>query len=107
MEFIGITGGVGAGKSEILRYIQEHYNAKILLADEVAHDLMKPGRECYDKIVQAFPGADILAEDGQFDRGKLAEVIFSDDEKRERMNGIVHPAVKEEILGIFGGSPFN
>lgn len=101
MEFIGITGGVGAGKSEILRYIQEHYNAKILLADEVAHDLMKPGRECYDKIVQAFPGADILAEDGQFDRGKLAEVIFSDDEKRERMNGIVHPAVKEEILGIY------
>lgn len=101
MEFIGITGGVGAGKSEILRYIRENYNAKILLADEVAHDLMKPGRECYDKIVKAFPGEDIFTEDGQFDGGKLAEVIFSDDEKRERMNRIVHPAVKEEILGIY------
>ena len=101
MEFIGITGGVGAGKSEILRFIQENYNAKILLADEVAHDLMKPGRECYDKIVKAFPGEDIFTEDGQFDGGKLAEVIFSDDEKRERMNRIVHPAVKEEILGIY------
>ncbi|MCM1256761.1 MAG: dephospho-CoA kinase [Roseburia sp.] len=101
MEFIGITGGVGAGKSEILRYIQENYNAKILLADEVAHELMEPGKDCYERIVKAFPGEDIFAKDGHFDSKKLAEVIFSDDGKRERMNGIVHPAVKEEILGIY------
>lgn len=101
MEFIGITGGVGAGKSEILRYIQENYNAKILLADEVAHELMKPGRDCYDRIIKAFHGEDIFAENGEFDAIKLAQVIFSDDEKRERMNGIVHPAVKEEILEIY------
>ena len=44
MKFIGITGGVGAGKSAILEYIAEHYNAKVMLADEIAHDLMMPER---------------------------------------------------------------
>lgn len=101
MEFIGITGGVGAGKSRILKFIEENYNAKVLLADEVAHTLMEPGKDCYEKILKAFPGEDILGEDGAFDAGKLAAVIFSDREKRERINGIVHPAVKEEILGIY------
>ena len=48
MKFIGITGGVGAGKSAILEYIAEHYNAKVMLADEIAHDLMMPGTKCYD-----------------------------------------------------------
>ena len=50
MKFIGITGGVGAGKSAILEYIAEHYNAKVMLADEIAHDLMMPGTKCYDTI---------------------------------------------------------
>ena len=50
MKFIGITGGVGAGKSAILGYIAEHYNAKVMLADEIAHDLMMPGTKCYDTI---------------------------------------------------------
>lgn len=101
MEFIGITGGVGAGKSRILQYIEENYNAKVLLADEVAHGLMKPGEDCYEKIVKAFPGEDIFTGEGTFHGEKLAEVIFSDREKRERLNGIVHPAVKENILDIY------
>lgn len=50
MKFIGITGGVGAGKSAILEYIAEHYNAKVMLADEIAHDLMMPGTKCCDTI---------------------------------------------------------
>ena len=98
MIFIGITGGVGAGKTQILDYIQKNYNAKIVLADEVAHDLMKPGRECYLKIRQAFPREDIFTKEGAFDAKKLGEVIFSDKGKREKLNRIVHPAVKEEIL---------
>ena len=53
MKFIGITGGVGAGKSAILEYIAEHYNAKVMLADEIAHDLMMPGTKCYDTIKEA------------------------------------------------------
>ena len=97
MKFIGITGGVGAGKSAILEYIAEHYNAKVMLADEIAHDLMMPGTKCYDTIKEAFGAEDIFLPDGSFDRLKMAQVIFSDETKREQMNGIVHP-VREYVL---------
>ena len=98
MKFIGITGGVGAGKSAILEYIAEHYNAKVMLADEIAHDLMMPGTKCYDTIKEAFGAEDIFLKDGSFDRLKMAQVIFSDETKREQMNGIVHPAVKAYVI---------
>ena len=101
MKFIGITGGVGAGKSAILEYIAEHYNAKVMLADEIAHDLMMPGTKCYDTIKEAFGAEDIFLQDGSFDRLKMAQVIFSDETKREQMNGIVHPAVREYILEVY------
>ena len=60
MRFIGITGGVGAGKSAILSYLKEKPNTKVLLADEIAHELMMPGTECYEKIVARFAGEDIF-----------------------------------------------
>jgi len=97
MRFIGITGGVGAGKSAILQYLSEKENIRVMLADEIAHDLMKQGNRCYKKIVRAFMYDDILGADGEFDRAKLAKVIFSSDEKRLKMNAIVHPAVKEYV----------
>ena len=84
MKFIGITGGVGAGKSAILGYIAEHYNAKVMLADEIAHDLMMPGTKCYDTIKEVFGAEDIFLQDGSFDRLKMAQVIFSDETKRDR-----------------------
>ncbi len=101
MKFIGITGGVGAGKSAILEYIAEHYNAKVMLADEIAHDLMMPGTKCYDTIKEVFGAEDIFLQDGSFDRAKMAQVIFSDETKREQMNGIVHPAVREYMLKVY------
>lgn len=101
MKFIGITGGVGAGKSAILEYIASHYNAKVMLADEIAHDLMMPGSECYDTIKRVFGKEDIFLSDGSFDRIKMAQVIFSNETKREQMNGIVHPAVREYILEVY------
>ena len=97
MKFIGITGGVGAGKSAILSYLDQKPDIRVMLADEIAHELMKRGTACYDKILAAFKDADILDASGEFDRGKLAFVIFSDEKKREKMNGIVHPAVKEYV----------
>lgn len=97
MKFIGITGGVGAGKSAILSYLDQKPDIRVMLADEIAHELMKKGTSCYDKILAAFKNADILDASGEFDRGKLAFVIFSDEKKREKMNGIVHPAVKEYV----------
>ena len=100
MRFIGITGGVGAGKSAILSHLANKPKTKVMLADEIAHDLMEPGTECYRRIVDNFAGEDIFATDegdSPFDRAKLAQVIFSNVEKREAMNAIVHPAVKEFV----------
>lgn len=97
MKFIGITGGVGAGKSEILSYLAKKPETTVMLADEIAHELMEPGTECYDKIAETFGADKICLPEGGFDRQKLAEVIFSDDGNRQRMNHIVHPAVKEYV----------
>lgn len=100
MKFIGITGGVGAGKSKILHYIEQEYPAKILYADELAHEQMLPGTACFEEIKETFGSEDIFTEQGSFDSEKLSTVIFSDDKKRDQMNQIVHPAVKREILKI-------
>ena len=100
MKFIGITGGVGAGKSEILSHLAKKTGIKVMLADEIAHDRMEPGTDCYRCLAEAFAGEDIFLPQGGFDRGKLAEVIFSDPGKRERLNAIIHPAVKEYVLRV-------
>jgi len=97
MKFIGITGGVGAGKSKILSYLAKKPDTTVMLADEIAHELMEPGTECYDKIVETFGADEICLPEGGFDRQKLAKVIFSDATNRQRMNDIVHPAVKEYV----------
>ena len=97
MLFIGITGGVGAGKSEILKYIREHYNCEIYLADEVAHRVKEPGTECYDRLVKLL-GADVLAADGQIDKNKMAGKIFVNPHLLNQVNEIIHPAVKEYLL---------
>ena len=98
MRFIGITGGVGAGKSAILAHLASKPGIRVMLADEIAHDLMQPGTECFQKLKQKFAGEDIYQPDGSFDRAQLAAVIFSDDRKREELNAIVHPAVREYVL---------
>ncbi len=97
MILIGITGGVGAGKSEVLAYIQKKYNARILLADEAANRLKDPGMPCYEPVVACL-GEEILGEDKTIDRAKMAKAIFSDKAKLEQINEILHPAVRKYIL---------
>lgn len=97
MRFIGITGGVGAGKSEILRYIRGHYKCEIYLADEVAHLVKRPGTRAY-KTLLALLGTDAAGRDGEIDKGAMAERIFADPALLEKVNGIIHPAVKEFLL---------
>lgn len=97
MLFVGITGGVGAGKSEILKYIKEHYKCEIYLADEVAHLVKMPGTECFTKLVELL-GEDIVAIDGQIDKAVMAGKIFADAKVLKQVNEIVHPAVKEYLL---------
>lgn len=98
MRFIGITGGVGAGKTAILSYLDQKEDIRVMLADEIAHMLMEPGTDCYRALYQAFAKEDIWEADGHFHRGKLAKVIFSDDAKRATLNQIVHPAVKQYVM---------
>lgn len=97
MRVIGVTGGVGAGKSTVLEYLQKAYHAKVILADEVGHEVMEPGEEAYDRILMEF-GSRILSEDGKIDRKVLGSIVFADQEKLHSLNAIVHPEVKKEIL---------
>ncbi|MBD5395379.1 MAG: dephospho-CoA kinase [Lachnospiraceae bacterium] len=97
MRVIGITGGVGAGKSQILSYIQENYNCRILLADEAAHKVKEPGQPCYNRLIELL-SEDILNEDRSINKQKMAEKIFASADLLKQVNDIIHPAVKELIL---------
>lgn len=99
MKFIGLTGGIGAGKTTVLKALQQLYRVRILIADEIAHAQMEPGTTCYMRLRETFGAEDIWSADGSLDRLKLARVLFSDEEKRKILNRIVHPAVKDYILG--------
>lgn len=101
MKVIGITGGVGSGKSALLAYIGGHYNCKILLADEAAHKVKEPGKPCYEKLT-ALLSKEILHKDGTIDKGRMAAKIFSDEKLLAKVNAIIHPAVKELILDEIG-----
>ena len=93
MKVFGITGGVGAGKSEVLTYLGQNYDATVIQADEAGYLVMLPGGECYGEIVKLF-GRQITTETGELDRKRIAEIVFQDEEKLKALNSIVHPAVK-------------
>ncbi len=97
MRLIGITGGVGAGKTAVLSYIRQHYKCKIYLADEVAHLIKQKGERCYYRLVELL-GEEILEPSGEIDKGKMAEVIFASEDLLEQVNAIVHPEVRFYLL---------
>lgn len=98
MQVIGITGGAGAGKSVVLEYLEQNYKVKNLEADRIAQMLMEPQTDCYWKL-QKFLPSEAYNEDGTINRESLAEELFRSEELREQVNQIVHPAVKNYILG--------
>lgn len=93
---IGLTGGVGCGKSTVMEILKNEYDAKILIADELGHQVMKAGTEAFCQIAETF-GAGILAQDGEVDRAKLAAIVYKNDSKLKKLNAIIHPAVIAEI----------
>lgn len=97
MKVIGVTGGVGAGKSEILGFIAANWNATVVEADEVGYLVMRPGSSCFAPIVELF-GPGIIREDGTLDRTEISRKVFDDKSLLEKLNAIVHPAVKKYIL---------
>ena len=99
MKVIGITGGVGAGKSEVLAYLAKRPACRIIMADRVAHELEEPGGVCHGRIVSLL-GQEILAPDGSIDKAKMASRIFAEQDILRQVNEIIHPAVKEYITGV-------
>lgn len=97
MKILGITGGVGAGKSTVLSYLQDRYGAYILQLDAVAHELMQPGGAAYRPILENF-GKDILDDNGAIFRPRLYEKTIAIGKDIQSLNAIVHPLVKEEVL---------
>ena len=98
MLILGITGGVGSGKSKILYDLSNQYGAYIVETDKLAHRLMEPGQPIYAKIVDTF-GREILVKEAPYaiDRAKFAQIVFADKGKLEQLNAITHPAVKTWI----------
>ncbi|MCR5784543.1 MAG: dephospho-CoA kinase [Eubacterium sp.] len=92
MKVIGITGGIGAGKSTVLNYLKEKYNALIFVTDEIAHDVMEPGGRCYEDLKKILPEKAFLS-DGSLDRNTLASLMYADRELTQKINNLVHPAV--------------
>lgn len=97
MQIIGITGGIGAGKSQVLQYIQNHYKCRVILADDVGNEVKLPGKICYNQLVDLL-GNDILDKEGFIQKEKMAARIFSNKELLLQVNAIIHPAVMDYIL---------
>lgn len=96
IQIIGITGGVGSGKSSVLSFLKEKYSCKVIQADTVANDLKDPGKVCYRPTIDLL-GKEVLTSDGKIDNKKMAKKIFSSPKLLEQINECIHPEVKEEI----------
>jgi len=96
MKVIGMIGGVGCGKSTVCNLIDEKYNAKLILTDDLAKELMNKGKEAYLNVVREF-GDDILDENKDIDRKKLADIVFNDSNKLEILNKCTHPIVIAKV----------
>ncbi|MDJ0785947.1 MAG: dephospho-CoA kinase [Myxococcota bacterium] len=92
---LGLTGGIGTGKSTVARMFAE-LGAVVLDADAIVHELQAPGQPMLDAIAEAF-GPELIDADGALDREALGERVFSDEDARKRLNAIVHPAVGAEM----------
>jgi dephospho-CoA kinase len=103
MYLIGLTGGIAAGKSTVAKRWAEH-GALEIDADQVARDVVEPGTVGLGRVVEAF-GSDVLTADGELDRKQLAMQIFSNAGKRELLNSILHPLIKERTRQLLSGMP--
>lgn len=95
---VGLTGGIGSGKSEVSRRLAA-LGAVVIDADQVAREVVEPGTPGLDRVVEAF-GDRVLRADGTLDREGLGRIVFGDPEKLAALNAIVHPLVGERITGV-------
>ena len=95
MTIIGLTGGIGSGKSTVAEMLKE-LGAKIIDADQIAREVVEPGEPLLAMIAAEF-GKDCLTEQGRLNRQFLASVIFNDEDKRKTLNRLIHPVIKKSI----------
>ncbi|MBY4575026.1 dephospho-CoA kinase [Gordonia paraffinivorans] len=100
---LGLTGGIGAGKSTVAKTFVER-GAYIIDADKVAREVVEPGTEGLEKLVEAF-GSDILSADGSLDRPALAAKAFVDEESRKKLNAITHPLIGARTQELLEAAP--
>jgi dephospho-CoA kinase len=103
MLLVGLTGGIGSGKSTVARMLEAR-GAVIVDADQVARDVVEPGMPAFEQLVDRF-GPGIVGPDGRLDRPKLAEVAFASEEATAALNAITHPAVGAEFLRRMAAAP--
>lgn len=96
MLLIGLTGGIGAGKTEVSNYLHSCYGIKIIDADVISRELLQKGSDAYQETQQNFP-ADIFDPKGNIDRKALRKLIFDNEDARQKLEGIIHPRVRSEI----------
>lgn len=99
LKIIGITGGVGAGKSTVAKLYADIKDAYIIFTDNVAKYLQEEGKTCYNLIVEHF-GQEILNDDRSIDRNKLAQIVFANEEELKILNSYVHKQVLVEVRRI-------
>ena len=95
MLVIGLTGGIGTGKSEVARLLQS-LGASVISADEVGHEAYAPDSESWREVVDTF-GKEILQPSGEIDRQKLGAIVFSDPQQLEKLNAIMHPRMARMV----------
>ncbi len=96
MILVGLTGGIGAGKSTVSALLADR-GAVIIDADAITHELQRPGTPVFDAIVERF-GPGVVAASGELDRAALADIVFNDADELAALNAIVHPAVGAEMM---------
>ena len=107
MKLVGLTGGIASGKSTVAKILQD-LGAAIVNADDLAREVVLPGREAWKEVVAAF-GVDILQTDQNLDRQKLRTLIFNQPEARKRLESIIHPRVRalaEERIRQYGAAGY-
>ena len=93
---IGITGGIGSGKSVVTSLLRDKFGAAVIDTDTIGHEVIEIGKSAYKKVIETF-GNKVLAKDGSIDRKKLGSLVFSNQELLCKLNDIIHPAVEAEV----------
>jgi len=100
---VGLTGGIGSGKSEVSKRLAAR-GAMVIDADKIAREVVEPGTEGLARVVKAF-GEEVLREDGTLDRKKLGAIVFADRDKLATLNSIVHPLVGRRVAELQAAAP--